>query len=81
MQINRLKYYQYLLSSQINYTITNFSEHIENISHDTIRGYLKNDKLTPRVIWGHNKRKVVHSKNGYMLFDDTVLDKRHSEAI
>ena len=75
MQINRLKYCQYLLSSQINYTITNFSEHIENISHDTIRCYLKNDKLTPRVIWDHNKEEVVQSKNGYILSDDTGLDK------
>ena len=81
MQINRLKYCQYLLSSQINYTITNFSEHTENVSHDRIRRYLKNDKVTPRVIWEHNKAEVVQSNNGYILFDDTVLDKRHSNAI
>lgn len=81
MKINRLEYCQYLLSSQINYTITNFSEHVENISHDAIRRYLKADKLTPRLIWEHTKGEVIQSKNGYILFDDTVLDKRHSDAI
>ncbi len=29
-------YCQYLLSSQINYTLTNFAEHREEISHDII---------------------------------------------
>ncbi len=36
-------YCQYLLSSQINYTLTNLSKHKENRSHDSINRYLKND--------------------------------------
>lgn len=30
-----------LLISQSNYTLTNFADHTENISHDTINRYLR----------------------------------------
>ncbi|MEA5556060.1 transposase, partial [Nodularia spumigena CH309] len=36
MRFTKLNYCQYLLSSQINYTITNLAEHLEHISHDAI---------------------------------------------
>ena len=32
----RLDYCQYLLSSQTNYTLTNYSEHVEKGSHDLV---------------------------------------------
>jgi hypothetical protein len=44
MKFTKLDYCQYLLSSQINYTLTNLAEHLENISHDKINSYLKNEK-------------------------------------
>jgi hypothetical protein len=37
-----------LLSSQVNYTLTNLAEHLKSFSHDTINRYLKGEKLTPR---------------------------------
>lgn len=43
MKFTKLNYCQYLLSSQINYTMTNLAEHLSNISHDKINYYLKND--------------------------------------
>ena len=36
MKFTKLDYCQYLLCSQINYTITNLAENLENISHDKI---------------------------------------------
>ena len=39
MQINKLKYYQYISLSQINYKIANFLEHVANISCNKIRRY------------------------------------------
>lgn len=50
MRFTKLNYCQYLLSSQINYTMTNLAEHLSNISHDKINYYLKNEKLTPRLL-------------------------------
>jgi hypothetical protein len=69
----RLDYCQYLLVSQINYTLTNFADHSERFSHDQINRYLKGEKITPRLVW--------ESAEGDVVFDDTVLDKQHSFAI
>lgn len=81
MKFTKLDYCQYLLSSQINYTITNLAEHLESISHDTINYYLKREKLTPRLLWDNVKEVVEPDTNGYIIFDDSVLDKRYSEEI
>lgn len=51
MKFSKLDYCQYLLSSQINYTITNLAEHIKKISHDQINRYLRTEKLSPRLLW------------------------------
>ena len=81
MKFTKLDYCQYLLSSQINYTLTNLAEHLENISHDKINYYLKNEKLTPRLLWDNVKNLMVTDEDAYIIFDDTVLDKRFSEEI
>nr|MDZ8047600.1 transposase [Nostoc sp. DedQUE02] len=36
MRFTKLNYCKYLLSSQINYTLKNLEEHLEQISHDKI---------------------------------------------
>ena len=36
-KITRLDYCQFLLSSQINYTLTYFADHVDEWSHDMIR--------------------------------------------
>jgi hypothetical protein len=38
-------------------------------------------KLTPRELRQMVRQELVLSENGYILFDDTVLDKRHSFTI
>ncbi|MTJ53725.1 transposase [Anabaena sp. UHCC 0253] len=81
MKFTKLDYCQYLLSSQINYTITNLAEHLENISHDQINYYLKNAKLTPRLLWDNVKDVIMTDDNGYVIFDDSILDKRYSKEI
>ena len=79
MRFTKLDYCQYLLSSQINYTITNLAEHLENISHDKINYYLKNEKLTPRLLWDNAHDLIVVDEDAHIIFDDTVVDKRFSE--
>ena len=81
MRFTKLNYCQYLLSSQINYTLTNLAEHLEQISHDKINRYLKNEKLTPRLLWDNVKDIVQVSDSAYLVFDDTVLDKRYATEI
>jgi hypothetical protein len=61
--------------------MTNLAEHLETISHDAINYYLKREKLTPRLLWDNVKDVVEADDNGYIIFDDSVLDKRYSEEI
>lgn len=77
----RLHYCQYLVSGVRNYTITNYAEHDARFSHDTVNRFLKADKLTARLVWEHVKGSIVMSPNGYIVFDDSVLDKNHSHHI
>ena len=81
MRFTKLNYCQYLLSSQINYTMTNLAEHLDDISHDKINYYLKNEKLTPRLLWDNAKDLIVADDDAYIIFDDTVVDKRFSSEI
>lgn len=81
MKPTRLDYCQYLLVSQINYTLTNFAQHTRDMSHDAINRYLKEDRVTGSDVWHNIKADVVHSPNAYLVFDDTVLDKNFSHRI
>jgi hypothetical protein len=76
--VTRLDYCQYLLSSQINYTLTNFADHTERFSHDTLNRYLAGDKITPRLVWENVHAQVVQADDGYLVFDDTIVDKNFS---
>ena len=76
-----LDYCQYLLVTQINYTLTNFADHSSKFSHDRINRFLKGEKITPRRIWDNVKSQLVTTESGYLIFDDTVLDKNFSFKI
>ncbi len=79
--VTRLDYCQYLLVSQINYTLTNFADHCAKFSHDAINRYLRGEQITPRLVWDNVRGQLVLTARGYLLFDDTVLDKTSSFAI
>lgn len=79
--VTRLAYCQYLLVSQINYTLTNFADHCQGFSHDAINRYLRGERITPRLLWDNVRGNIVPATGGYLLFDDTVLDKSHSRRI
>jgi hypothetical protein len=79
--VTHLDYCQYLLVSQINYTLTNFADHCEQFSHDAINRYLRGERITPRLVWENVHDQVVATAQGYVVFDDTVLDKHYSARI
>ncbi|NEO00786.1 MAG: transposase [Moorea sp. SIO3I7] len=79
--MDKLDYCQYLLSSQNNYTITNLAEHLPKLSHDQINRYLKTEKIPPKTLWLNVKESIELDDEGYLVFDDTVLDKNHSNKI
>ena len=80
-KISKINYCQYLFATQVNYTLTNYAEHIESVTHDTINRYLRDEKLTPKLLWEHVKPNMHLSNNGYIVFDDSILDKNYSKNI
>ena len=80
-QLNHEDYCQYLLSCQGNYTLTHYAEHVEGISHDAVNRYMAKAQLRPSYLWEQVKEDIVPSDQGFVVFDDTVLDKRYSRAI
>lgn len=80
-EASRIGYSEFLLSSQVNYTLTYYAAHKDDISHDKIKRYLENDKLTPSLLWEHVSQEIVFNPNGRLIFDDTVLDKKYSHKI
>lgn len=79
--VTRLDYCQYLLGSQVNYTITYFADHAEQFSHDAINRYLAGDQIPPRLVWENVRDDIIPTEQGYIVFDDTVLDKRFAQSI
>lgn len=80
-RLTRLDYCQYLLVTPVNHTLTNFADHTENMSHDAINRMLSRDQLTPQLIWDNVGSQVVMAARGYLLFDDTIIDKSHAHKI
>ena len=80
-KVTRLDYCQFLLSSQINYTLTHFADHSEQFSHDAINRYIAGDRIPPRLVWENVCGQIVTSPNGFLIFDDMVLDKDESQKI
>lgn len=79
--VTRLDYCQFLLSTQINYTLTYFAAHTQRFSHDAVNRYLLGEKVTARLVWENVRPQLVVSPNGHLVFDDTVLDKHASSQI
>ncbi len=79
--VTRVDYCQLLLVSQTNYTLTYFADHRPGFSHDAVKRYLEEEKLTARLVWENVRGQIVRSEQGYLAFDDTVLDHNSSFKI
>jgi hypothetical protein len=75
-------YCHYLQESFQNFTCTNLSDSIESISHDKLTRYLGTYPVDEKSLFEklHPEAGSLPS-NGYLIFDDTVLDKRYSHQI
>lgn len=79
--ITKKQYIEYLLSTPINYTCSNLSEHLENVSHDTVSDFLQNSKFTPKQLWELVKDRIDDSEDAFLLVDDSVQNKQYSHSI
>ena len=82
--MTKRQYIEYLIATPGNYTCTNLADHLEGAqkqSHDTISDFLRREKLTPRGLWEVVQPLLDDGPNSYLIFDDSVQDKRYSHKI
>ena len=81
MKVTAALYGQFLLSSQVNYTGTYLADHLAGLTHDNVQYFLRSQRIAPRSVWQQVRADVVLSTRGYVVFDDTVLDKSYGRRI
>jgi hypothetical protein len=82
MKITKQNYVEYLISTPINYTCTNLADHLDgNISHDAINDYLRREKHSARTLWELAEPLINNSDDAYLIFDDSVQNKKYSQKI
>ncbi|WP_139322712.1 transposase, partial [Deinococcus marmoris] len=80
-KVGRQRYCEFLAATQINRTQTYFANHVDDFAHDAVQRYLKGDCLTAAEVWTQVRPHVKLSDKGYIIFDDSVMDKRHSRRM
>lgn len=81
MKVTTQLYGQFLLNTPVNFTGTYFAETVEELEHDSVYRFLKNSKLTSKILKEKIEKVIKYSPNGRVLFDDSVLDKNSSSKI
>ena len=79
--ITKNQYIEYLLSTPINYTCSNLSEHLENVTHDSVTDFLQHSKFAPADLWELVKNRIDDSAEAFLLVDDSVQNKQYSHSI
>jgi hypothetical protein len=74
-------YGQFLINTPANVTATYFADTASGFSHDQVTRFLARSKLTPRIIRDKALVDIPLSPHGFVLFDDTVIDKDFSRKI
>ena len=74
-------YGQLLINTPINVTGTYFANTASGFSHDQVSRFLTDSKLSPRIIRDKALSEIPLSDHGFVMFDDTVVDKDFSFEI
>jgi hypothetical protein len=81
MKVTAQMYGQFLVNTPVNVTGTYFADTASGFSHDQVSRFLAGSKLTPRIIRDKALSEIPFSAHGFILFDDTVVDKDFSLRI
>jgi hypothetical protein len=75
-------YGQFLINTPVNVTGTYFADTSgQRFAHDQVTRFLSHSKLTPRIIRDKALTDIPLSPHGFVLFDDSVIDKDFSRKI
>ncbi|MCF6157696.1 MAG: IS701 family transposase [wastewater metagenome] len=74
-------YTNFLIANQNRYSGVELSKvaPFKDISHDSISRFLANSHFTPSELWNQVK-SLVDKTTGYLICDDSLLDKRYSKV-
>jgi len=74
-------YTRFLIANQNRYSSVELSKTAPDIflAHDAIDRWKASKRYTPSQLWQHT-RFLVNKKDGYLVCDDTLLDKRYSRC-
>jgi len=82
--ITDLDYINFLVAAQYDVSCVKAAEcYSANgivVAHDKINRFLTRQSLTPETLWNEVER-YVEKRNGWLILDDTVIDKIHSKQI
>ena len=74
-------YVDFLTASQTQFSGAELSKvSPEPIAHDAVSRWLSSVKLTPKLLWQESQHMVDRTA-GYLILDDSVLDKPHAEKV
>lgn len=74
-------YVDFLIASQKQFSGSELSKSSpEPMAHDSVSRWLSSQKLTPKFLW-EESQYLVDRKSGYLILDDSVLDKPYAEKI
>jgi len=72
-------YVDFLISSQKQFSGVELSKvSPQEMAHDSVSRWLSQEKLTPKIVW-QQSQMMVDKESGYLIIDDTVLDKPYSQ--
>ncbi|MEK6920653.1 MAG: transposase [Nanoarchaeota archaeon] len=71
-------YIKFLIANQNKYSGVELSKTSDSpLSHDSVSKWLRDENFTSKDLWPHVK-DMVRKEQGYLIADDSVLDKRFS---
>lgn len=74
-------YVDFLIASQSQFSGLELSKVVANdMAHDSVSRWLSKSKLTPRLVW-QKSQSLVDRTTGYLIVDDTVLDKPYARKM
>ena len=74
-------YCQFLLASFHNFTQPYFADHTNRWSHAQLNRLLREERLSAVALWRSVKNDIDFARDGYLLFDDTVVSKPYAKKI
>lgn len=73
-------YSSFLIGNQNRYSGMELSKVSPNkLAHDSVSRWLANSNFTPSDLWNQTK-KLIDNQTGYLVADDTLLDKKYSRV-